>query len=326
MTPTMRPEQWLGYLRSEYLDSFVREGGSSIKFCVPMCDGERAALCEGTRRQAAALSYLFAEVDAAQTRVQLADQIFFRLAAQVDWESLGRGVLTDLCKRNNFEPPGPSSQPFYQAVAARNAIEPDAVLRLLRLSLSEQVLHRSGLAKDFRGAMFWICHAQLTAAPDLTQAVRALTDWLTGRNRNVSAVKDYGIFNRITRNNARHFIESLLKWVRIAGLPGTVVLMDISRLATARNPRDDLNFYSTAALLDAYEVLREFIDATDRLSGCVMVVVPHASFLDEDAFGRGIGRYEALKFRIFDEVHDQRRVNPMGSLVRLSSSPEESAQ
>ena len=77
-----------------------------------MCDGERAALCEGTRRQAAALSYLFAEVDAAQTRVQLADQIFFRLAAQVDWESLGRGVLTDLCKRNNFEPPGPSHGHF----------------------------------------------------------------------------------------------------------------------------------------------------------------------------------------------------------------------
>lgn len=326
MTPTMRPEQWLGYLRSEYLESFIRDGGASIKFCVPLCDGERVALCHGVRQQAQALGYLMAEVDAAQTRVQLADQIFFRLAAQVDWESLGRSVVADLCRTNNFEPPAFSAQPFYQAVAERNEMDPEAALKLLRRSLSEQVYERTDLAKDFRVAMFWICHAQLTAAPDLTQAVRALADWLTGRNRNVSAVKEYGIFNRITRTNARHFIESLFKWVRIAGYPGTVVLIDIARLAIAKNPRDDLNHYSTAALLDAYEVLREFIDATDRLSGCVLIVVPHVSFLDEDAFGRGIGRYEALKFRIFDEVHDLRRANPMGSLVRLSSSPEDSAQ
>lgn len=326
MTLTMRPEQWLGYLRSEYLESFIREGGASIKFCVPLCDGERAALSEGVRQQAQAMGYLLAEVDAALTRVQLADQIFFRLAAQVDWESLGRSVLVDLCKRNNFEPPAFSTEPFYQTVAERNGMDADAALKLLRRSLSEEVFDCAEIAKDFRIAMFWICHAQLTAAPDLIQAVRALTDWLTGRNRNVSAVKDYGIFNRITRNNARHFIESLFKWVRIAGYPGTVVMMDIARLAIGKNPRDELNHYSTAALLDAYEVLREFIDATDRLSGCVMIVVPHVSFLDEDAFGRGIGRYEALKFRIYDEVHDQRRVNPMGSLVRLSSSPEAAAQ
>ena len=174
--------------------------------------------------------------------------------------------------------------------------------------------------------MYAICHAQLTGVPYGAETVRALSDWLTGRNRNVSAVKDYGIFNRITRNNARHFIESLFRWVRIAGYPGTVILMDIARLAVARNPRDDLNYYTAAALLDAYEVLREFIDATDRLSGCLLVVVPDATFLDEDPWGRGIGRYQALKFRIFDEVHDQRRVNPMGSLARLSMSEEGAAR
>lgn len=326
MTPTMRPEQWLGYLRREYLDVFIREGGASIKFCVPLCDAERFALTEGLRREAQAAGYLFAEVNAAQTRIHMADQIFFRIAAQVDWESLGRKVLIDLCKRNSFEPPEISSRPFFQAVAERNGLDPEAAGILLRKLLNNHVFHRSELAKDFRVAMFGICLAQLTGAPDGVQEVLALTDWLTGRNRNVSAVKDYGIFNRITRNNARHFVESLFKWVRIAGYPGTVVIMDIARLALGKNPRDDLNYYTTAALLDAYEVLREFIDATDRLSGCMLVVVPHVSFLDEDAFGRGIGRYEALKFRIFDEVHDQRQVNPMGSLVRLSASQEGLAQ
>ena len=93
--------------------------------------------------------------------MHLADEIFFRLAAQVDWESLGRSVLVDLCKRNNFDPPAFSAEPFYQTVAERNAMDPDAALKLLRRSLSENVYDCAEIAKDFRVAMFWICLAQL---------------------------------------------------------------------------------------------------------------------------------------------------------------------
>jgi hypothetical protein len=39
----------------------------------------------------------------------------------------------------------------------------------------------------------------------------------------------------------------------------------------------------------------------------------------EDA-GRGIGAYEALKFRIFDEIRDRTLVNPMASLARISET------
>ena len=316
MSLAMRPEEWLGYIRREYLESFIREGSASAKFCVPRSDAERVALRDGMRSEALAAGYLFAAIDAAQTRVNLADQLFFAMAAQVDWELLGSRVLVDLCKRNNFEPPDPSPMPFCQAVSERNGIDPKATEMLLLRNLTDQVFRSPDLVKEFRIAMFSICHAQLTGAPDGTAAVRALREWLTGKNRNVSAVKPYGIYNRITRTNARHFIESLSKWVRMAGLPGTVILMDIARLATLRNPNDELIYYTTAGLLDAYEVLREFIDATDRLAGCLLVVMPDASFVDEDA-GRGIGRYQALKFRITDEVRAQ-VVNPLGSLVRIA--------
>ena len=66
MMLTIRPEQWLGYMRSEYLAAFIREGGAAIKFCVPLCDHERAALGEGLRNEARANGYLFAAINAAQ--------------------------------------------------------------------------------------------------------------------------------------------------------------------------------------------------------------------------------------------------------------------
>jgi hypothetical protein len=148
--------------------------------------------------------------------------------------------------------------------------------------------------------------------------IQVLTDWLTGRNNAVSAVKPYQIFSRINRNNARFLLESLLRWVRFAEIPGVVVICDLRRLMMGRNPHDDLVYYSKAGVLDAYEVLRQFFDGTDRLNGCLMILLPDISFLDD--FSRGIHAYPALKFRVYDEIHDKELVNPLASLVRLSSA------
>jgi hypothetical protein len=79
-------------------------------------------------------------------------------------------------------------------------------------------------------------------------------------------------------------------------------------------------FYTKAAVMDSYEVLRQFIDDMDNLDGCLMVVAPSVDFLEIDMPTRGMGCYEALKFRVYDEIRDRDLVNPMASLVRLSGS------
>ncbi len=78
--------------------------------------------------------------------------------------------------------------------------------------------------------------------------------------------------------------------------------------------------YTKAGRLDAYELLRQFVDATDRLRGLLLVVVPAQEFLDDSPVGYGIGEYQALYFRVFDEIRDRELVNPMATLVRLSST------
>ena len=102
------------------------------------------------------------------------------------------------------------------------------------------------------------------------------------------------------------------------GRAGVVLLLDLSRLTLPRNPQDGQLFYTKSAMFDAYEVLRQFIDATDRTTACLMIVLPHPDFLDLESSSRGIGAYDALKLRVYDEIRDERLVNPMGALVRLS--------
>jgi hypothetical protein len=103
-----------------------------------------------------------------------------------------------------------------------------------------------------------------------------------------------------------------------AGHGGLIVHIDYARLAEARRPPAEARsgcYYSKAAVLDAYEVLRQFIDATDELRGVLVLgVVPPELMTDES---RGLPAYTALQLRVADEVRDRRRANPFAALVRL---------
>jgi P-loop Domain of unknown function (DUF2791) len=250
-------------------------------------------------------------------KINLIDQLLFHVAGQIDWRGMAERFINRLCEREGYTPPDPSQRPFYERVAERNGIDLNIAKINLERALGEEVSKQPELAKDFRTAMTQLCLAQMRGGVDAPLIAQALIDWLTGRSPKINTVKRYQIFTRITRTNARHMLESLLRWVVMAGCPGTIILLDLARLAVAKNPRDDRIFYTTAMLYDAFEVLREFIDSTDRLTHCLIAVLPDASFLDETS-GRGIALYQALKLRIIDDVTAREVVNPMAALVRVS--------
>ena len=319
MSRSMMPATWLGFVEREYLSDFIAAGGASVKFAVPLDEAARQEVTVGVTEKALDAGYLVLDVSAASTRVHMVDQIFHQLAEQVPWQALCRRRLGQLANKGAYQvPPSDDDRPFAEALADVNKLDVSFMLQQARPWIQNAVFKNHDLARDFRIAMTNLMYAELTGGPEGATTIEMIVNWLTGANKAVSAVKTYGIRSRITRTNARYFLESLLQWVRSCGFAGTVVVLDLERLATARNPKDGLNYYTKAALLDAYEVLRQFIDSTDRLAGCLLVVVPAAEFLDTES-PRGMGGYEALMFRVYDEVRDRDLANPMASLIRLGS-------
>ena len=71
--------------------------------------------------------------------------------------------------------------------------------------------------------------------------------------------------------------------------------------------------------IDHYELLRQFIDDTDRLTGTLLIVATSYDFVDDQAT-RGWRLYDALRTRVMDDVRDRDHVNPVSSLVRLEAS------
>ena len=327
MTNTLSVQQWLNVINREYLEEFVKEGGASVKFAVPTPDDLRPLVEDAFRNVTSNLGYIVARVDSGETRVNMPQEIFFRIAQQIDWRLLARWVVLRLCKDDGYitegiEPAGDA--PILQAVSAANSVEGKIVeermiAQGLVSPLFQAVADNTNMARDFRLAMTHLCRAEMRGAGQNEEAV-PLIDWLTGANRRVSTVRHYSIHNSIARTNARHFFESLLYWVRFSGYSGTVVILDNSRVTLRRNPRDGLHFYSRSAVMDHYEGLRQLIDSTDRLEGFLGVVLSNQDFLDDEPRGKGFVAYPPLMARIGDEVQGRNQANPLSTLVRLSDT------
>jgi hypothetical protein len=281
-----------------------------------MDDELRPILFDGLAAIGDQAGYLVVKINATETKVHMVDEIFFRTAEQIHWDILSQKVIAKLAAESGYTWEKDATGPLYLHLAQENRVEPQMLLLDLKKAIGNRVFKQHCLSKDFRVAMTHLCIAELSGGADGATTIKLLIEWLTGHNKAVSAVKPFQIFRKINRATARYFFESLVHWVRFAGYPGIVILLDARRVMLSRNPHDYGLFYSKAAVLDSYEVLRQFIDAADQLEGCFITVVPDVAFLEDHS--RGISAYEALKFRVFDEIRDRNLVNPMASLVRIS--------
>ena len=319
MTNTVVIDEWLDVVDREYLSTFIKDGGSAVKFAVAG-EERRTALREALKPRCKELNYVFVMLDAAACRVHMPQDIFFALAAQLDWRLLARRLILRLLAEKDYRVEGVdpgNAVNIVDAVARANDLDFQFVLSELRVMLQDEVFKNPNMARAFRVAMTHLCRMERGMPTQEEYAGQPLLDWLTGTNTRIGNVRSFQVHTPINRTTARYFIESTLYWVRRAGYAGTVILLDNARVTVPRNPQDGQRYYTRAMTMDHYEVLREFIDDVDRLSGSLVVVATDEAFVDEHS-ARGWGIYAALRTRVMDDVRDRNIVNPVASLVRLS--------
>ncbi len=313
------PQDWLEIIRREYLQDFIRRGGAAVKFVVPTQEIGHHQLRDQLGKIAKEEGFLFASVDAQSTKIHMVDKLFHEIARQVDWDELAYSFVTKTLKENGYELPSRRDEFNLQQIALLNTREEMFLRHELRTWLEKAIYRDFEMSQEFRIAMIRLCIAQLDpggASPFLSNAIK---EWLRGELRLISTLKEALIFQKVARHNARHMLFSLAHWLKVNGRNGLVLNLDISRYTVSARPKDthDSFYYSAPATLDAYEVLRQFIDGTDEIECCFIAVVASREFLTDEK--RGLNRYDALKLRISDDVRDRNRQNPFASLIRISS-------
>ena len=324
MDNAMPLQDWADFIGEEYLESFIKAGGASIKFAVTP-ERLNNDLALAVAEQAKQRGCEFVEIDAAVARVHMPQDIFFAIALQLDWRLLTRRVIVELARglRYRTEDVCPSNGGnIYESLGRANGIDTMGVLQELRPAIQEKIFRNRSMARDFRTAMSHLCLIEANSGSG-EYGGQPLIDWLTGVNTRISNVRHFSVHTPINRTTARHFLESALFWIRQAGYGGVIILLDNTRVTLPRRPEDGSRFYTKAMVIDHYELLRELIDSADRLSGVLVAVLANPDFLNDDTRSRGFGAYPALMTRVMNDVHDKNLVNPMASLVRLSDTEEE---
>lgn len=316
----MAPGDWIEIVKKEYLQEFIRGGGVAVKFLVPSKEIDPGELAGKMRAISELEGYQFAFVDAAKTKIHMIEHVFHRIAQQVDWDELTFSFLSRILHESGYKIPSHREEFNIRKLAELNGLEELFFQHDLKALLTKKIFHDYKMCQEFRIAMMFLCQAQLGFS-DIPNSV--IKEWLRGELLRLAEIKPSLIFQKISRHNARHMMSSLSYWLQLAGRNGLIIVLNISRCLVQRpkpkDPQDDTYYYSLSATLDAYELLRQFIDSTDDLEFCLMSVLAPPAFLHPDN-RRGVFRYDALKLRIWDEVRDKYRANPLSSLIRLSPS------
>jgi P-loop Domain of unknown function (DUF2791) len=272
------------------------------------------------RERAAASGYVAVRVDAVDVRVHMMDQVFFDVARQVDWDALAAHRVRAAYAAVHFPAPDEETDISVEAVAARHQVDAGELNRDVNRQLQREVFHDYAMVREFRVAMLRLCQAQLHTGQVTEAEHRAVLEWLRGELRQISLLRTAMIFRRIGRHNARQLLFSLAYWLSANDRAGLLLEIDLRRLGFARRPQLDERhglYYTKAALLDGYEMLRQLVDNTDELSHCCVLVIAAPEFTTDA--NRGVDAYQALKLRIHDEVRDRNRDNPFSSLVRVGA-------
>ena len=324
-------QDWLNVIDTEYLSTFIRDGGASVKFVVTPQE-QRTEVASRIRALCKQRGYLLLEIDAASSpnpelrptdafaatglRAHMPQDIFFSMARQIDWRRLARARILQLAADRSYKVDSIQADTggdIFELIGNANGVDGASIIRDIRLDIEETVARNQHMARDFRFAMTHLCRRENEHGGGYPG--QPILDWLIGKSQRIGLLRNFSIYTPINRTTARYFIESAFYWIHATGYAGTVVLFDNSRLTVARNPRDGLRHYTRAMMFEHYQILREFIDDADRLAHTLLVIAPDPEFLSSPA--RSYQEYKALETRVTNDVRDRNRANPIASLVQL---------
>jgi P-loop Domain of unknown function (DUF2791) len=314
--------EYLDFVEREYLASYIGHGGAAVKLLSIGDDAERVRLASGLAK--AGDRFEHAAVDAATTRVHLIDQVFAAIARQLDWVALAGAVVRSALERAAFPVPDGHNAVDLTAIARHHDVDAAELYRSVRRAIEQIVLRDTELSHEFRVAMLRLCQERLGRGEVSATERETVIGWLRGERLPAADLRRVGLRTKVNRYNARPLLLSLTRWLRIAGRSGLVLHLDLDRLAVARRPPVGLRdgfYYAKAATLDAYELVRQLIDATDESEGLFVAVQLPPPLVNDEA--RGLPAYTALQMRVADEVRDRRRPNPYASLVRIGARGQE---
>lgn len=293
------------FWKNKYLDEYIREGGSKIKFITGGKGSGKTHFLDVVTLDAETSGYCTVNFSALDVWIHDFKEVYIEIFNSVDIMK----CLT-LCSRKIVENLGFSQQDIPMGINLMEYLSEQGAMdaltkREIRVQLSKIFLQNPLIDNNF-GLACSLLVGGIIGHPVLEDHNREqLLLWLSGdKEASLSSLRRLGLSpNKITKFNARHMLRSLVEVLKIAGYAGLVVAVDDLEILINKNSMETIR-YTKLKREDAYESIRELIDEIDTLKNIMFLFSFDAKLIEDEMMG--LKSYQALWMRIQNEVVSQR--------------------
>ncbi len=308
------------FWREKYLQEYIRNGGSKIKFVTGRTGSGKTHFLRLMTSIARKENYITADFSAKNVWMHDFREIYIEIFRQCDIMECLTAISYHLIEEMGFDHNEiPEGMRFIDYLS-QNGFGDALTRREIRTQLRQIFLENPMLDNNFALACSMLTGSVLGYPVLEEQNKELLLAWLEGdRTIKLSQLRALDFYpSRITKYNARHMLRSLAEVIRMGGFSGLFITIDNLEILVSRSSLE-LVHYTKMKREDTYESIRQLIDDIDSMKNIMFVYAFDRELIDNE--NMGLKSYQALWMRIQNEIVGERfnRFTDMVDLDRLAA-------
>lgn len=293
------------FWREKYLQEYIRNGGSKIKFVTGRQGSGKTHFLRLMTAIAKEEDYKTAQFSARDIWLHDFKDIYVEILQQCDIMGCLEAVSHQLIEQMGFRfqdiPEGMRFIDYLSQNDSSDAITKREIRSLLRKIFLDNPL----MDNNFALACSMLAGSILGYPVLEEQNKELLLGWLEGdRSIKLSQLRALDFYpSRITKYNARHMLRSLAELVHMGGHSGLFITIDDMEILISRSSLEPVH-YTKVKREDTYESIRQLIDDIDSMRNIMFVYAFDRELLDNE--NAGVKSYQALWMRIQNEIVGER--------------------
>ncbi|HPE93547.1 MAG: BREX system ATP-binding domain-containing protein [Sphaerochaeta sp.] len=305
------------FWREKYLQQFILQGGSKIKFLTGGKGSGKTHCLHLFQSVAKQEGYLTVSLSARALWLHDFREFYLEVLKQADVMSLLERCSDRIVEAMGFSAKDIEPGSTFLDRLAIEGLADGLTRREIRNQLKQMFLDNRRMDNNFSLACSLLC-GSLLGHPALEQANKDLVlGWLHGDKKiRMTSLRPLGMApSRITKYNARNLLRSLAELVHLAGYNGLVVTVDDLDVMVDNSGMNPFH-YTKMKREDTYESIRQLIDDIDTFNHFFVVFGFGRELIDNE--NAGLKAYQALWMRIQNEVVSD-RINKFTDIIDLDA-------
>lgn len=307
---TLGREMWLNYMNDRYLQDYIAKGGSKVKLLIGGQGTGKTHLLKVILSDAKQLDYQTVYLSARQCRLHDLVSLYQEIATQ----AVNEGLVCGLCRRvaqaisstTDYDGSGVFAPIIYDQYPGANLANEQ-----IRKAAGE-LIKNTDLTSSFKAFAYQIILNRMVNHSPVN--IELACQWLKGQAIDRRDREALSLFEKLTKANARDWLNSLILLCKFAGKKGLVVALDDLEAITEKG-ENNRYLYTPKQVDDICELVRQLIDDTEVLSHCLFLLSGRKDIIEDHR--RSFRSYDALWIRLQTGLADYERFNPLADLVDI---------